>query len=440
MSQIINMPKEVEKAINKLNNCGFDAYVVGGCVRDCILGIEPTDWDITTSALPLNIINCFENYKIIETGLKHGTVTVIIDDMHLEITTYRIDGEYKDNRRPDDVKFTSEIAYDLQRRDFTINAIAYNHKNGIVDLYVGIKDIELSLIKCVGEPDKRFNEDALRILRALRFSSVLNFDIELNTAKSIHKNKNLLTNISSERIAVEFNKLITGINFKNVLTEYKDVIAVFIPEILNIYKWVNTLSVMSNVNNVLNLKLAVMFHDIGKLENEINNEENMDDISHAKRSSDIASKILQNLKYDKETIYVVKNLVLYYSAEIQPTSKNIKRWLNKIGIEMFKLILESKKAHIKAQDNFVPENSYVIEQIEFIMSEVLSEKQCYNLNDLAIKGTDLIEIGLPTGKHIGETLGELLNKVIDEDLKNERDVLLNYVKNVRLGSNLTIVK
>lgn len=421
MKPNINMPKEVELAINKLNDNGFQAYVVGGCVRDSILGIEPTDWDITTSALPLNIINCFKNYKIIETGLKHGTVTVIIDDMHLEITTYRIDGEYKDNRRPDDVQFTSEIAYDLQRRDFTINAIAYNHKNGIIDLYDGIKDIELKLIKCVGEPDKRLNEDGLRIIRALRFASVLNFEIELNAANSIHKNKDLLTNISSERIAVEFNKLITGINFKNVLTEYKGVIAVFIPEILNIVNWESTLSIMSNTSNVLSLKLAVMLHDIGKLEN--NNS-----YVNAKRSSAIASNILKNLKYDKELVNFVKKLVLYYGEEIQPSSINVKRWLNKIGIEMFIMLLEIKKAHIKAQDNLFQEKSYDIEQIEFIMKDVLIKKQCFTLKDLAVNGEDLIEIGLPVGKYIGEVLNGLLTMVIDEELENDKDKLLNYVK------------
>lgn len=425
----INMPKEVILAINKLNSSGFEAYVVGGCVRDCILGIEPIDWDITTSALPHNIISCFENYKIIETGLKHGTVTVIIGDMHLEITTYRIDGEYKDNRRPDEVQFTSEIAYDLQRRDFTINAIAYNHKNSIVDLYGGIKDIELKLIKCVGEPDKRFNEDSLRILRALRFASVLNFEIELSTANSIHKNKNLLSNISSERIAVEFNKLITGINFKNVLSQYKDVIAVFIPELLTVSKWENTLSVMSNVNNVLNLKLAVMFHDIGKFENRTNNVENKDNTFFIKRSSDIASNILQNLKYDKETIYVVKKVILYYGAEIQPTSINVKRWLNKIGIEIFKMLLEIRKAYIKAHVSFV-QTSHDIERIEYIMADVLIKKQCFTLKELAVNGEDLIEMGLPVGKYIGEVLNELLNRVIDEELENEKDKLLNYVKNI----------
>jgi len=428
MKPIIFMPEAVEFAIKKLNSNGFDAYVVGGCVRDSILGIDPSDWDITTSALPHNIINCFKGYKVIETGLKHGTVTVIISSMLIEITSFRIDGEYKDNRRPDAVQFTSEIAYDLQRRDLTINALAYNNTNGIVDLYEGIKDIEYKLIKCVGEPDKRFNEDGLRILRALRFASVLNFEIELNTAISIHKNKDLLTNISSERIAVEFNKLITGINFNNILIEYKDVITVFIPEITNIYNWENTLSLMSNVSNVLNLKLAVMFHDIGKLDNLNNNEYIKDDTYIAKRSSDMASNILQNLKYDKEMTNVIKKLVLYYDAEIQPTSKNIKRWLNKTGVDLFEMLLEIKKAHIKAQDNFVKEKSYDIDQIEFIMADILIKKQCFNLKELAINGKDLIKIGLPAGKYIGELLNELLNMVIDEEIENDKNIMLKYIK------------
>lgn len=431
MNPNINMPKNVELAINILNKNGFDAYIVGGCVRDSMLGIEPADWDITTSALPQNIMKCFENYKKIETGLKHGTVTVIIDDMHLEITTYRIDGEYTDNRRPDDVKFTSDIAQDLQRRDFTINAIAYNHKDGIVDLYGGSKDIELKKIKCVGNPDKRFSEDGLRILRALRFASVLGFEIEFNTAISIHKNKKLLTNISSERISVEFNKLITGINFKNVLSEYRDVIAVFIPEIDSKFScdlWEYTLIVMSNVSNNLNLRLAVMFNDLGKYESFTIDEE-IHQINYAKISSDIAINILHNLKYDKETTEIVKTLLLYYDAVIQPTYKNVKRWLNKIGIEMFSQLLEIKKVRIKSQENFQEENIYDIGKIEYIYEDVLRKKQCFILKDLAVKGSDLIEIGLPVGKYIGEVLTELLGMVIDDELENDREVLLNYVKN-----------
>nr|WP_312578203.1 CCA tRNA nucleotidyltransferase [Sedimentibacter sp.] len=430
MNPEINMPKEAEFAVNILNDNGFDAYVVGGCVRDSILGNKPSDWDITTSALPHDIIKCFENYRIIETGLKHGTVTVIISDMPLEITTYRIDGEYKDNRRPDGVTFTNDIAYDLQRRDFTINAMAYNHKNGIVDLYDGMRDIKRRLIRCVGNPDKRFEEDGLRILRALRFAAVLNFDIEHNTSNSIRENKKLLYNISSERITVEFNKLITGSNFKKILTDYIDVIGVFIPEIQPNDSWNHTMTAMSNVTDNLILRLAVLFYNAAKLKYPDNNEENKDyHIKLAKIYSDMVFYRLQSLKYDNKTSKIVKDLILYYDAEIRPTSDNIKRWLNKTGIEIFEMLLEIKKAHIRAKDDFAEEKLYDINQIEFIFKKIINEKQCFNLKDLAVNGSNLIDIGLPKGKYIGEILNELLTKVIDEELENEKGKLLNYVIN-----------
>jgi len=343
MKYIIKIPFEVETAINMLNNNGFESYVVGGCVRDSILGIEPSDWDITTDAQPNDIIKCFDRYKVIETGIKHGTVSVIIDDIILEITTYRIDGEYKNNRRPESVQFTANIANDLERRDFTINAMAYNYENGLVDLYGGVNDVDLKLIKCVGKPDKRFNEDGLRILRALRFAAVLGFEIESSTATSIHKNKKLLNNISAERITVELNKLITGFNFKNILDEYRDVIAIFIPQIEKLFNhntkdtpmecdfWQYTLEIMSNSINDLHIRLALMLHAIGKPEHFIKDiENNSNNVDCAKRSSDIAFNIMKNLKYDKDTTEIVKTLILYYDSDIQPTSKSVKRWLNKI--------------------------------------------------------------------------------------------------------------
>ena len=437
----INMPLEVEFALNLLNNNGFDAYIVGGCVRDSILGIEPTDWDITTSALPPIIMKCFENYKIIETGIKHGTVTVIINNMQLEITTYRIEGEYTDNRRPDYVGFTNNISLDLERRDFTINAMAYN-KTGIIDLFGGIIDIELQKVKCVGNADIRFSEDGLRILRALRFSSVLGFEIEINTSNSIHKNRKLLKNISAERLSSEFNKLITGVNFKQILTEYSDVISVFIPEInkLSGYDkqndsckddvWKHTLISMSNVTSDLALRLVMMFLNLGKSKSVANDEKNAEFLSgSSKISSDIASNILRRLKYDKSTTELVKTLIFYHDAEIEPTTKNVKRWLNKVGVSVFNELIEVKKADIKFQQCIYEEESLnIFNQIQFIEAEVLRKNQCFNLKNLAVNGRDLIDIGINEGKKIGEILNELLNKVIDEELDNEREKLLNYLK------------
>lgn len=434
----IKMPVEVETAMNILNKNCFDAYVVGGCLRDSVLDIEPSDWDIATSALPHDIVKCFKGYKVIETGIKHGTVSVIISDVILEITTYRIDGVYKDNRRPEKVKFTADITHDLERRDFTINAMAYNHENGIIDLYGGIKDIELKKIKCVGEPDIRFSEDGLRILRALRFASVLGFEIECNTSISIHNNKRLLTNISSERITIELNKLITGYNFKNIMSEYGDVLSVFIPEMesmLNYSKkfvlsdcdlWKNTLEVMSNVTNNIYLRLATMFHGITQYyANE--REDCSCNEDYAKKSSEITFNIMKNLKYDKETIGIVKNLVLYNDSKIQPTPKDIKRLLNKMGIEIFTKLLLIKKAYIQSQESLKDEKLHDINQIESAFNDILEKNQCYSLKGLAVNGTDLIEVGIPKGKDIGNLLNELLDLVIDEELENNKEVLLNYV-------------
>jgi len=437
----INIPKEAELAISILNKNGFEAYIVGGCVRDSIIGIEPSDWDITTSALPNEIVNCFEGHRVIETGIKHGTVTVIINKTSLEITTYRIDGDYKDNRRPEYVQYTSNIKNDLERRDFTINAMAYNDKDGLIDLYGGIKDIEQKIIRCVGDPDKRFNEDGLRILRALRFASVLGFEIENNTSYSIIKSRDLLTNIALERINVEFNKLIVGCNFKYILHKYSLVVSVFIPEIELLYNnsithneyefglFQYTLHVMSNSTKDLYMRLAIIFNEVEKLslcDNEVKNK--IINLNCPIKTTNMTLNIMRNLKYDNETIHIVRNLVLYCDSEMQPTSMDVKAWLNKTGIDIFKRLLVIKKAYIKTTDNLQYEKLNVIKQIEVILDDILEKNQCYSLKGLAVNGDDLLEMGILKGKHIGEVLNELLNLVINEKLDNKKELLINYIK------------
>ena len=263
----ISMPGEVTTALNILNNNGFEAYIVGGCVRDSLLGVAPKDWDITTSAKPEEIIKCFKRYRTINTGLKHGTVTVVINRKQLEVTTYRIDGRYTDNRHPDSVLFTEKISHDLKRRDFTVNSLAYNQQ-GLIDLFGGAEDIKNKVIKCVGEPNERFNEDGLRILRALRFASVLDFDIDENTSFSIHRNKELLSNISKERISSEFSMLVTGVNYYNIMKGYRDVIEVFIPQVGKISEedWDNILNSMNFAYGVT-LRLALILYKTGNSEN-----------------------------------------------------------------------------------------------------------------------------------------------------------------------------
>lgn len=404
----INLPGEVKSVLNILQNSGFDAYVVGGCVRDSIIGIEPKDWDITTSALPHEIIESFKDYKIIETGIKHGTVTVLINKVPLEVTTYRIDGEYRDNRRPETVEFTNDISLDLMRRDFTINAIAYN-SNGLVDLFGGVEDINLMQIKCVGDPDARFNEDGLRILRALRIASVLNFRIEENTSVSIHKNKNLLNNISEERIICEFNKLVCGCNFFQIMADYKDVFEVFIQEIadINHEKWIRILKSMTYVSKDLILRLTLIFQSIESRE-----------------------EILKNLKYDNYTIDNVKILCENLYEEIIPDPPHIKRFLNKIDYENFQKLLIIKKAIVKSESTNLHEINNLSE-IEEIGKKIIEEKQCYRLKDLKINGQDLIETGFKKGKLVGYVLNDILDKVIEGELSNNRDTLIDYIKNVK---------
>jgi tRNA nucleotidyltransferase (CCA-adding enzyme) len=394
---IIKMPKEVETALNILHDNSFEAYIVGGCVRDSIMGKVPSDWDVATSARPEEIMLCFSQYRTIETGIKHGTITVIINKMQIEITTYRIDGEYSDNRRPDNVLFTDKIEFDLERRDFTINALAYN-KNGVIDLFGGLDDIKNKIVKCVGNSDERFNEDGLRILRALRFASVLNFYIDENTSCSIYRNKNLLNNISKERINIELNKLIMGRNFQNILSEYRDVIEVFLPEIqyLTKEKFHHRLYAMKELNSLV-LRLTVLLYEI-----------------------DSPDKILMNLKYDNKTVKTVKLLAENIDEKIYPDRVNIKRWLNKINHANLNYLIKIKKALF----------DYEYEELaksEVIMKEVIETNQCYSLKTLAINGQDLIDSGMPKGRNIGIVLNDVLNKVIEGKLENKKDILFNYI-------------
>ena len=393
----IKIPKEVETVLNILHENGFEAYVVGGCVRDSIMGKIPSDWDVATSAKPDQILLCFNNRKTIETGLKHGTVTVVINKMQIEITTYRIDGEYSDNRRPDEVLFTDKIKLDLRRRDFTINALAYN-KSGIIDLFGGLDDINNKFIKCVGAAGERFNEDGLRILRALRFASVLNFDIEENTSSSIFRNKALLNNISMERINIEFSKLIMGSNYRKILIEYREVIEVFLPEIqvLTEDEFKYRLNAMKVLNS-LTLRLAVFLYN-----------------------TDATDKILMNLKYDNKTIKTVKILVENINGRINHDPVNVKRWLNKINYVNLNYLIKIKKSLFDSE-------FYELEETEKIMNEIIRTKQCYSLETLAINGQDLIDAGVPKGKNIGIILDIILSEVIEGKLVNEKDSLLNFI-------------
>lgn len=347
----IYIPENVEKIIDKLEGSGFEAYIVGGCVRDSILGKEPKDYDITTSALPEQVKTCLDGYSVIDTGIKHGTVTVIADDEYIEITTFRIDGNYSDHRRPDSVSFSENLLDDLSRRDFTINAMAYNRRTGVIDKFGGQKDLFRRIIKCVGEPAVRFNEDALRIMRALRFASELNFTVDTITSAAIHDLRRLLGSVSVERISRELNLLLTGAAPSNVLMEYGDVIATFIPELrpcigfdqhsrYHVYDiWTHTAVAIEHSKNDKDVRLALLLHDIAKPECcHFDEEGNGHFPGHERRGAEIAANVLHSLHYSNDTIDTVTTLIKYHYITPIDDKIVVKQLLATVGTDMLSLI------------------------------------------------------------------------------------------------------
>lgn len=442
----INICKEAEIAIQLLEQFGHEAYIVGGCVRDSLLGVEPSDWDICTSALPEQILECFKDCQTIPTGLKHGTVTVIISDKPFEITTFRIDGEYADSRHPEKVMFTKDVVADLSRRDFTINAMAYNQSTGLIDAFNGEKDLKNKTIRCVGDPDLRFQEDALRMLRALRFASTLGFDIEENTAVAIRRNVCLLDNISVERIKAEFDKLLLGKNVVKVLLKYKDVVSYVIPElskcigfdqkskhhVYDVYEHI-VYAVGCYKGNDLSILWALLLHDIGKPCCFSEDERGGHFFGHADDSEEIALNILRRLKFDSHTAIEVLELVKYHANDIPTTTKGVRRLLSKLGEKRVRQLYEVHQADIYAHnpstiDNLLEKQ----ERFKTLLNQVTSEPQgnCYTRTRLAINGNDLREIGYTEGPVIGTTIQALLNEVMDDTLPNEKEALTNKAKEI----------
>ncbi len=437
----MDLPKQVEKALGLLLAAGFEAFVVGGSVRDLLLAKEPTDFDIATSARPEQTKEVFTEFRLVETGLKHGTVTVLVEGILLEITTYRIDGEYSDNRHPDEVIFTKNLKDDLKRRDFTINAMAFDPVVGLVDFFGGEEDLKNKVVKCVGEPDARFLEDSLRILRALRFASCLGFEIDPATAKSICANKELLQNIAAERIAKEFTLFLCGHKAGELLEQYTDVFGVFLPELLPMKGFcqhnkhhifdvlIHTTKVVENVDPQPELRLAALFHDIGKPATFSLGPDGVGHFfGHGKKSVELAEAALLRLKFDNATISRVRTLVLYHDADVTADRKIIKRWLNRLGPELLHELLSLKVADVLSH---APNDHYrvaEIKQINALVDEVVAEAQCFSLRNLAVNGRDVLELGIPRGKKVGEILAFLLNEVIEERLANDREVLLTEIK------------
>lgn len=432
-----SIPNDVRFILDTLESAGYESYLVGGCVRDLILKLEPNDWDISTSARPQCVKACFKGYNIVETGEKHGTIGVIINHTLYEITTFRVDGEYKDLRRPEKVEFTKDLFLDLSRRDFTINAIAYNDKTGFVDPYDGMYDISIKAIRCVGNPDERFNEDALRILRAVRFASVYDFNIEYKTADALIKNRNKLKNIAVERITTEFNKLLCGVNVNYVLRRYKDVIAVFLPEIVSTFNcnqnnphhnktvWKHTTCAVSNIRSDLLLRMVMLLHDIGKPMALKKDKKGIDHFyNHQRFSSELSRTLLERLKYPTSFIDAVVTLVDYHDVRDIKNKNHLKRLLNKIGIDNYKKLLEVQKADILAQSVFKREEKLSeLENNKAMLEDIILNNECFNLKTLKINGSDLIHLGITKGVQIGYILQELLDNVIDDIIENDKNVL-----------------
>ena len=433
----ISIPENVNSLLTKLNNSGFEAYVVGGCVRDSLLGIEPNDWDITTSAKPDEIKSVFSDYQLIEVGEKHGTIAVVIDYTPYEITTYRLDGVYSDNRRPDSVSFTDKLEEDLSRRDFTVNAMAYNDEEGLVDPFNGELDLQYKALRCVGDPDKRFNEDALRILRALRFASTYNLSIEGSTSNSIVRNRLLLNNISAERIQSEFSKMLCGDNINFILRRYKDVIAVFIPEIVATFEceqntphhnknvWRHTTAAVSNIENNRTLRMTMFMHDIGKPLARRTDSSGRDHFKgHNHFSAVLAKNALERLKYPTKFIEDVVTLIEYHDVRFSDNKKKIKHVLNNIGIVNFERLLKVQKADILSQSKYKREIKLQNLDLAYdTYKTIIENKECYSLKSLDINGSDLIHLGITEGKIIGDILERLLDGVIDGTFENDNVLL-----------------
>ena len=436
MNTVNSLPNEVEKALTMLRKAGFEAYIIGGCVRDRLMGVEPKDYDITTSAQPTQTEQVFKSFRVIETGIKHGTVTVLINGLPLEITTYRIDSKYSDNRRPDNVTFTKNLVEDTKRRDFTMNAVAMDEKGNYVDNHGGISDINDHIIRCVGDPDKRFGEDALRILRAIRFSSVLGFEIEQSTKDAVFRCKDLLRNISMERISSELVKILCGKDACRVIIEYVDVLGTVIPEIYemkdfdqhtpyHIYDVLeHTAHVVENVSVDPVMRLAALFHDIAKPKTLTIDQGVGHFYGHAKLGGEMTNSIMKRLKFDNETRETAVEIVSLHCNQITNSETAIKRFMSKHSCDILFKVIELKKADERAKHPSCLQRIDELEKIEQTARDIIEKNECFSLKSLTINGKDLIAIGYKPGKELGECLSHLLDSVISGDLANERDALI----------------
>lgn len=437
----IVLPDHVKKIIETLMAHGYEAYAVGGCVRDTMLGRQPQDWDITTSAKPEQVKELFSH--TIDTGIQHGTVTIMMDHIGYEVTTYRIDGEYEDARHPKEVLFTSNLLEDLKRRDFTINAMAYNDVDGLVDAFEGEEDLKRGVVRCVGLATERFTEDALRMLRAVRFCAQLGFEMNSETRKAITLLAPNIAKISAERIQVELVKLLVSSHPEEIRTAYETGLTkIFLPEFDQMMETeqVNkhhqytvgehTICSLQQVRADKVLRLTMLFHDVAKPACKTTDDKGQDHFyGHPAKGADMTKKILRRLKFDNDTTDAVTRLVKCHDDNPEITERNVRRAIFRNGEEQYPRLFEVKRADILAQSHYLREEKMnYVNQYEEQYNVVLKRKQCLSLKDLAVTGTDLIQAGMKPGKEIGEILKYLLEQVLENPELNQREVLLEIVR------------
>ncbi len=439
----MNLPADVQNIISILESNGHEAYAVGGCVRDCILGKIPHDWDITTSALPEQVKALFS--RTFDTGIEHGTVTVLMHGVGYEVTTYRVDGKYEDGRHPKEVTFTASLEEDLKRRDFTINAMAYNESRGLVDLFGGEADLQAGIIKAVGNPTERFTEDALRMLRALRFSAQLGFEIEPATYQAIKDLAPTLERISAERIQVEMVKLVTSDHPERLREVYNTGLSkVFFPE-LDVMMECNqnnvhhaytvgehTIKAMELIPTDKVLRLTMMLHDIAKPACKTTDDKGQDHFKlHPIKGTDMARTVLRRLKFDNDTTSKVCNLVKNHDDRPAINDRNVRRMIIRVGQENFPDLLEVKRADTLAQSTYLRDEKLAyIAELERVFHEIVEAGDCLRIKDLQINGKDLIAMGVPQGQRIGEVLNDIFDAVVDNPELNDRQILLNMAQSM----------
>ena len=435
---MITIPEHALTVVERLERYGYEAYVVGGCVRDSLLGRSPKDWDVCTNALPEEVLRVFRRFHVIKTGLQHGTVTVMVSRQPVEVTTFRIDGAYTDNRHPDSVNFVSRVEEDLARRDFTINAMAYNPTRGLVDAFGGQEDLRAGIIRCVGEPDARFNEDGLRILRALRFAARYNFGIETETAFSIHRNRHLLENVSVERIFAELKGILVGEGVLGMMQAFPDVFAIIIPELaptigFDQHNPHHCYDVWTHIAHAVQagpadevLRLALLLHDIAKPATYTLGEDGKGHFyDHGQVGADMARDILLHLKSDTATLQNVVTLVREHDRVLPTTAPGMRRIIGKLGISTLQQLLAVKQADMSAQSSHEREQKKAtLRDARLLLEDVLDEPPAFTVGDLAITGRDLIALGFTPGRLLQDILCDLLDLIWDHPEKNSREELI----------------